>query len=380
MDRLRKLALKIGTIKLLLILLIPIQYILFSMLSDNQSWVEGVYFEKIFRSISICLRYLTYYLPFSLGELILWCGILYTVFSIINGIRKIRRKKITFIKFIGKFVINCLAVYSVVYFLFVISWGMNYHRTSFAEKAGLIIEDSNEKDLKELCNTLVPLINNVRLKLKVDNDSVVDLPQSKEHYLKEAYQGYSKLKKEYPEFDFEYLRAKPITVEFLFNKLGVGGIYCPFTAEANVLTSVPDPFIPEVICHELAHQCGIAPENEANYIAFMTSVMNDDPYFQYSGLLGAFSYSIRALAMFDEEEYKKVIDKLDPGVMKDFGAYSKYWKHHTSFISGISNFIYNLYLKSNSQSDGIKSYGMVVKLLVADYKSESGVLRKLCNK
>jgi len=45
--------------------------------------------------------------------------------------------------------------------------------------------------------------------------------------------------------------------------LGIGGVYFPFTGEANVNISMPHTSIPFTACHEMAHQIGFAREDEA---------------------------------------------------------------------------------------------------------------------
>ena len=359
---------RFGKVKLILVISIPLQMLFFNLFTSDSKIVESVYSNGIFRFISIVLRSVTYYIPFSLGELLLWIAIAYILYRVYRFVKNIIAKQESCRKLLIRSLLTVLSAYAVVYFLFMISWGINYHRVSFANMAELQLEDTNSIALSELCHDLVKITNAKRELLDEDSSGVAKLPLKLSYYLKNAQTGFKKEAFSQKELDLTLLRAKKIQGSFLFNLLGVGGIYNPFTAEANVNCSQPDPFIPAVICHEIAHQCGFAPENEANFIAFRTSVSNPDPYFQYSGFLLATRYCLGTLYSVDQQEYNFLLERLDDGVKRDIKAKRKFWEKHTSWISDISSMFYDFYLKSNSQDEGIKSYGMVVKLLVADYK------------
>jgi len=42
-----------------------------------------------------------------------------------------------------------------------------------------------------------------------------------------------------------------------------------------------------IVCHELAHQVGIASESEANFMGYLATTNSDNVYFNYSGYLMA---------------------------------------------------------------------------------------------
>lgn len=49
------------------------------------------------------------------------------------------------------------------------------------------------------------------------------------------------------------------------------GFYFPFTGEANLNIDSPACYLPSTIAHEMAHQRGIASEQECNFIAIAAS-------------------------------------------------------------------------------------------------------------
>ncbi|MFN8548796.1 MAG: DUF3810 family protein [Candidatus Eisenbacteria bacterium] len=54
----------------------------------------------------------------------------------------------------------------------------------------------------------------------------------------------------------------------LLSRCGINGIYIPFTGEAAVCAP-PEPEQPFVMAHEMAHQRGIAREDEANFTSWL---------------------------------------------------------------------------------------------------------------
>jgi hypothetical protein len=58
--------------------------------------------------------------------------------------------------------------------------------------------------------------------------------------------------------------------------------------------------------------------------------------------------------------------KIDTNVLGDFAyAKAKWKKYQIPLVRKVSSTIYDLFLKSNNQDDGIQSYGLVVELLIA---------------
>ena len=157
----------------------------------------------------------------------------------------------------------------------------------------------------------------------------------------------------------------------LFSFLGVTGIYNPFTAEANVNMDPPDFLLPATVCHEMAHQAGIAPEDEANYVSFIVCSNHQNPFFQYSGYLMAMRYTMNTLKKNDERTFNELWEKIDNGVKSDLTENRKYWKHFKNPFEKYSDKVYDSYLKANNQKEGIQSYSGIVKYLLNDYRKEA---------
>jgi hypothetical protein len=155
--------------------------------------------------------------------------------------------------------------------------------------------------------------------------------------------------------------------------MGLSGFYCPFTGEANVNASVPAAYRAHTIAHEKAHQRGIHPENEANFLGFLAGISSHDPVARYSALLFAQRQLLRALLSAGaRDEAKELIDRRLPGVQRDVDDLNAYWSRYVGPARRIATRVNDAYLKTNRVHDGVLAYGRSVELIVAWARSRGG--------
>jgi hypothetical protein len=112
-------------------------------------------------------------------------------------------------------------------------------------------------------------------------------------------------------------------------------------------------------------------EDEANYIAYIAGMNSDNIELMYSSTLLALISSGNALYGQNTDLYFEIREMYTDGVIRDIRANTDYWaKYEDKVISTISNKINDTYLKANAQEDGVKSYGRMVDLLLAEYKAK----------
>ena len=77
-----------------------------------------------------------------------------------------------------------------------------------------------------------------------------------------------------------------------------------------------------------------------------------------------------ALYEQDTELFFQIRDQYSEGVIADIRDNSAYWQKFTdTTISAMSNNINDTYLKVNAQTDGVKSYGRMLDLLMAEFRA-----------
>ena len=186
--------------------------------------------------------------------------------------------------------------------------------------------------------------------------------------IKRASLGYENITYIFPSISGNYGNAKYILSSNLMCYTGITGIYFPFTGEANVNVGVPDLYIPSTTLHEMAHQRGYASEDEANFIAYLASINHPHIDFKYSGYILALNHTANAIYKADYEVYAELSKNISEGVLNDLRNNSEFWDKYEGKIDEISNDINNTYLKANGVSEGVKSYGKMVDLLLTYYK------------
>lgn len=149
-------------------------------------------------------------------------------------------------------------------------------------------------------------------------------------------------------------------------------MYFPFTVESNINTDGPFFTVPATMGHELAHQCRLMREDEANFIGYLACKDADDPLTRYSGYSLAYDYALSALIRTDRDAAVAVNDRLSDAVRADRRARSDYLKQFEGPVAEASNAANNAYLEANQQQDGTKSYGRMVDLLLAEARAEQG--------
>lgn len=243
---------------------------------------------------------------------------------------------------------------------------MNYQRNSFASFAGLLVEESSTKELESLSKDLIDTANDLSSKITVDKYGSMTF---KTDPRVSAVLAMKKLGKTYPVLSGYYPQPKPVFTSILMSYQQITGIYSPFTMEANYNKDIPTYDLLEVMCHELAHLKGFMREDEAEFIAILASRNSDDLSFQYSGNLIALNYCLNAIySTGNKTLYASLYNSLTDQIKNEFIASNNYWNKYDGIVSEISEKTNDAYLKINDQSEGVKSYGKVLDLLLAEHR------------
>lgn len=88
--------------------------------------------------------------------------------------------------------------------------------------------------------------------------------------------------------------------------------------------------------------------------------------------MNIYEYLINALYTADKQLYNNVWSESDSRIKYEETAYSNFYKKYSkSTASVVTNAINDAYLKTQGQSAGTKSYGLVVDLAVAYVKNQN---------
>jgi hypothetical protein len=199
---------------------------------------------------------------------------------------------------------------------------------------------------------------------KVPAYKIVDLEKT-------SAEAYNLMEKKNPLFRYSNPCLKAVLSPWVISKVGIEGYYAPLSGEANMNTNLPDFVKPYVSCHEIAHQLGIAYEDEANLLGYLTASNSPDLNYQYSANYEMLRYILFEIRMKSPDDYKILYDKLLPQVIADFKAEKEFWRKYNGQMFGYMDAAFDRFLKLNNQKKGIDSYQDIVIWLWNIYKAES---------
>lgn len=354
--------------KLSFLLFLPLGILLAHGASLYPEAVEKLYASGLYRGIGPLLSSVTGFIPFSVAELlIVFIPLLLVIYLSVTLYRFFRRPKGKSAPILN-FLANLLAAASLAYFLFVVLWGLNYCRLPFSKLAGLDAAPASLDELEAVSISLIHRANGLRSQVHEGGDGVMAIAESPRAIFSRADKGYKAAALILPQLGGRYGAPKGVLLSIGMTYAGIGGIYFPYTGEANVNIMVPDAMLPSTACHEMAHQRGFAREDEANYISYWTCNLHPDKDFQYSGTLLALIHATNALHDYAPERYEKIRDLYSEAVLRDLQAVNEFWRRYEGPVERTSNRLNNAYLKANRQKDGVQSYGRMVDLLIGEYR------------
>lgn len=363
----------LGLKRVYLLLLFPISFVLICVAKINSDFAEKVFALHIYKWLSQIISMITGILPFSLAEILILILPFTFLFLFIRFIIKLIRVKENRAARLWKGILNVLCMLSVALFLFVILGGINYYRYSFRHYSNLEVRDSSVQELYDLTHSLAMDANQLReMTNGVDENGAFQLTLSMNELADHAADAMTKLSEDYPILGGNYGAPKPVLTSSLMSYTEITGIFIPFTMEANVNVDIPDYSIPSTMLHELAHLRGFMREDEANFIAYLAGMKSEHPELNYSSTMLALIISGNALYKENTELYFEIRDQYSEKVLTDIRENSRYWQQYEdTVVSTVSNKINDTYLKANDQSDGVKSYGRMVDLLLANYRKDN---------
>ncbi len=320
--------------------------------------------ENVSAVVRAGLAYATGWIPFSLAETIivglpLYMIVVFITVVVISG-DAVKTKRV---------LVSLFSVVTLFYSTFVFGYGIGYMNSPLDQKLGIEREKVSAEQLYDTA-----LAVNFGLEEVIDDidysitTGASVMPYDLDEMTSRLMDAYRKAYESYPFISRFDSRIKYIALSKPMTYTHISGVYSYYTGEANLNINFPDYTLPYTAAHELAHQRGIAPEDEANFVAFLVCKDSDDAYIRYSGYQNMLEYLMNALYSADRELYYQLLGELDNPVRSEISAYNEFFEpYRDSKASEVSSAMNDTYLKAAGDEKGEKSYGMVVDLAVAYY-------------
>ena len=324
--------------------------------------------ERLVRPVHRALAVLNDHLPFSVAELLIGLAVIavlvYIIYTIIKLIRCGGRLKRLYAA-----VINLLAAGIAVYAGFCMLWGVYYYGDDFMTRSGLKNDNISVEQLETVTEYFAALVNEYSSQVPRDADG--NYVADRDAILRRSNEVYANVEETLPCLSGPAVRAKGVYFSRVMSYTDFTGFFFPFTAEANVNTDFPPALFASTVAHELAHQRGVAKEQEANFAAVLASLEYGDAEYCYSACMLAYTHLGNALYSADYDAWKSIYLTLNEDVRRDFAANREYWAQFETPVQKVSNTVYEGFLYSYDQSMGLKSYGACVDLLVNYYYEQA---------
>lgn len=259
-----------------------------------------------------------------------------------------------------------LTFYSLLSFL----WGMDSYTDSFQDRSGLTAAPVSTQALYQVTEQFAQGLAETADTVRRDEAGL--FAESRAEILARSVHAYDAISQTWPFLAAADRPPKAVHFSRVMSALDFTGVYCPFTGESNVNMDSPACLLPATAAHELAHQRGFSSEQECNFLAIAAATTCGDPAFAYAGYLLGYIHLGNALYRADQTLWRQVYESLPAVVRADLDHNNAYWRQFSdTAVKELSNRIYDGYLKSNGQTQGLQSYGTVVDLLVAYYGDAS---------
>lgn len=252
-----------------------------------------------------------------------------------------------------------------IYAGFCLLWGVFYGADSFQDKSGLTARGGTVEELTALTERFAREVSAAGDQVQRDENGCFAVPRSE--IFAEAMSAYDGVVQVFDCLKKPAVMPKAFVSSRGMSYLDFSGFYFPFTGEANLNDESPAAYLPANICHEMAHQQGIATEQECNFVAIMAATSADSAAYRYAGYLMGYVHLSNALYRVDQAAWQTIRDSLPDAVRADLRQNSAYWAQFDGLVNTAATKVYDGFLKSNGLADGVQNYGTVVDLLLAYY-------------
>ncbi|MGF7082546.1 DUF3810 domain-containing protein [Mucilaginibacter sp. UYCu711] len=345
--------------RLFAIAILAITLFLLAVFEDHPAAVERYYSQGLYVAVCRVLHPILNIFPFSVGDLLYIAVVAWLIYLFIKLIILAFKKQF---KNAGTLVLGIIIGVQTGMLIFYLFWGLNYYRPSAAQRLSLRDTSFTTADLQNVTCIIIDSANAARARI-----TRADTLQDNASIYQTAVNAISKISADSVSFRAWNPHIKPSLLTPLMNYLGTSGYYNPFTSEAQMNYQMPYFERPFVACHEMSHQIGFGPEDEANFAGFLAGIGSHDRLLRYSVYQMAMSECMHALRRRDTVASNELKTHISAAVRADVRGQHAYWMAFRSKIGLLSSVFYDDYLKANNQPHGMDTYNQMVLLLMAWY-------------
>ena len=312
--------------------------------------VADFYAAQLYPAISTVLSWLGARFPFSLEEIAVIAFIVILVDILVKAVRR----KEGFTRWLGKTATVVMWLYVWCY----MGWGNNYYRTGLYARNGIRSIHYDREAFMDFLERFSEALNLAALEADGYDDKALQEEVREYYSSKVTSYGYVPLRK--------WQGVKKPLLNPLFSAVMVQGYMGPFFCESQVNRDLLPYEYPYVVAHEMGHLAGVTSEAEASFWGYACCRESGNAAVRYSGYLAVLPYVLsNAGGLLPEDEFMAWTETICERAKKDYTESRTYWRgKKVGWIEKVQNWFYNVYLKSNGVSEGVRDYFGVVGMIM----------------
>ena len=336
-------------------------------LRDNQPLMAKLaedFLHPMHEKLALLWDKLGYY---SAAEALIWCFILFLLAALVWRLVKLIRGDRW--RNLYRLIMLPISAVLFVYAGYSALWGTYYYADDFLTTSGFESREISVDELETVTRFFAARLNELGAEVQRDEQDFYTL--DRRDILDRSREIYNNTEALHPRLAGPAVRAKAIASSHWLSYLDFTGFFFPFTGEACVNTDFPVSLFPSTVAHELAHQRGVAREQDANFVAVLSSLESGDLDYGYSACMLAYIHLGNALYSADYARWEPIYKSLSESVRLDMALNNAYWQQFETPVQTVSNTVHEGLLQSYDQELGLKSYGACVDLLVCHYLNDA---------
>ncbi len=366
MDKIKRIIKDYISLPSRIIFVFALYSVIIHIVSANSVKFSDFYNKTVASVIRAIPAKLTMYLPFSLAETVivlipLW---IFVIIYLCLHYSKISDKRVR------RFIVTLFSVATLFYSMMVNTTVVSYNSSPLEKKLSLEKEAVSTDELFDTAKYMLEKIGEEKGKINYSKDGSSVMPYSLDEMSDRLNEAFVQLSGKYDFLPVINTKIKKVALSVPWTYTHISGMYTYYTGEANLNINFPDYTLPFTAAHELSHQRGVLPENEANFVAFLVCVQSEDAYIRYSGYMNMFDYIYSACVSADKDRLGELSEYMTDELYGEWEAYDNFFeKYEKNTAADVMSTVNDTYLKIQGVAEGEKSYGMVVDLAVAYVKA-----------
>ncbi|MBE6852418.1 MAG: DUF3810 family protein [Ruminococcus sp.] len=260
------------------------------------------YTDNIYGYIADGLGYINSFVPFAVGEIVMYIGALVFILAVIFLVLLIfLRRRQGYRRFCAVYYKTLLVALTALVCIYMPTWYVPFCGTVLGRGTQEQKTVFSDKELYALYSYVVDGANAAAAEIHIAEDGSVDF-LSPEEYRKKMESAMRNFSDEFPRLDGYYPPVKTALCSDILDRMNIGGYTYPFTMEMTH-TKYTDPvYLPLLDAHETAHHMGYYKESEANLVSQITLSSSDDPFLRLAAFMDMYRYI--------EEDYDMMISRI----------------------------------------------------------------------